>query len=126
MIVFWFRAIDFFLTFLFPPQYFGESNVEAMLATLLPLHEMMERAGPTTLKEVAFVQVRGEEWGGKRGAARFFVDPPSFLTHPSSPSPPGLRPRAGGSARVVPKVSPVAKGGGAAPGAKKREREREG
>ena len=39
-------------------QYFGESNVEAMLATLLPLHEMMARNGPTTLKEIAFVQVR--------------------------------------------------------------------
>ena len=32
-----------------------------MLATLLPLHEMMERAGPTTLKEVAFVQAYGRE-----------------------------------------------------------------
>jgi serine/threonine-protein kinase mTOR len=42
-------------------QYFGESNVEGMLATLLPLHEMMERAGPTTLKEVAFVQAYGRE-----------------------------------------------------------------
>lgn len=39
-------------------QYFGESNVEAMLATLLPLHEMMARSGPTTLKEIAFVQAR--------------------------------------------------------------------
>lgn len=39
--------------------YFGESNVEAMLATLLPLHEMMERQGPSqlTTKEIAFVQV---------------------------------------------------------------------
>ena len=37
-------------------QYFGESNVEAMLATLMPLHEMMARQGPTTLKEIAFVQ----------------------------------------------------------------------
>ena len=39
-------------------QYFGESNVEAMLNTLMPLHEMMARNGPTTLKEIAFVQVR--------------------------------------------------------------------
>ena len=38
-------------------QYFGESNVEAMLATLLPLHQMMEANGPVTLKEIAFVQV---------------------------------------------------------------------
>lgn len=29
-----------------------------MLHTLLPLHEMMEKQGPTTLKEIAFVQVR--------------------------------------------------------------------
>lgn len=39
--------------------YFGESNVEGMLATLLPLHEMMERNGPTTLKEIAFVNDYG-------------------------------------------------------------------
>ena len=39
-------------------QYFGESNVEAMLATLMPLHEMMAMNGPTTLKEIAFVQVQ--------------------------------------------------------------------
>jgi FKBP12-rapamycin complex-associated protein len=38
-------------------QYFGESNVEAMLSTLMPLHEMMANQGPTTLKEIAFVQV---------------------------------------------------------------------
>ena len=38
-------------------QYFGESNVEAMLNTLMPLHEMMHDNGPTTLKEIAFVQV---------------------------------------------------------------------
>jgi FKBP12-rapamycin complex-associated protein len=39
--------------------YFGESNVEAMLGVLLPLHELMEKTGPSTLKEIAFVQVRG-------------------------------------------------------------------
>jgi FKBP12-rapamycin complex-associated protein len=39
--------------------YFGESNVEGMLSTLLPLHDMMRRQGPTTLKEIAFVQVGG-------------------------------------------------------------------
>lgn len=37
--------------------YFGESNVEAMLNVLLPLHELMEKTGPSTLKEIAFVQV---------------------------------------------------------------------
>lgn len=36
--------------------YFGESNVEAMLGVLLPLHELMEKTGPSTLKEIAFVQ----------------------------------------------------------------------
>lgn len=40
-----------------PSLYFGESNVEGMLNTLLPLHEMMRKQGPTTLKEIAFVQV---------------------------------------------------------------------
>ena len=49
-------------------QYFGESNVEAMLATLLPLHQMMEANGPVTLKEIAFVQVRNETsvWLGEK------------------------------------------------------------
>ncbi|GIL44136.1 hypothetical protein Vafri_1666 [Volvox africanus] len=41
--------------------YFGESNVEGMLNTLLPLHEMLAEAGPTTLKEIAFVQSYGRE-----------------------------------------------------------------
>jgi hypothetical protein len=41
--------------------YFGESNVEGMLAVLLPLHEMMEKQGPVTLKEIAFVQAYGRE-----------------------------------------------------------------
>ena len=38
-------------------QYFGESNVEAMLTTLMPLHEMMQANGGITLKEIAFVKV---------------------------------------------------------------------
>jgi hypothetical protein len=33
-----------------------------MLAVLLPLHEKMERQGPTTLKEIAFVQVGRPAW----------------------------------------------------------------
>jgi len=41
--------------------YFGESNAEGMLNTLLPLHEMMQKQGPTTLKEIAFVQAYGRE-----------------------------------------------------------------
>jgi hypothetical protein len=34
-----------------------------MLQVLLPLHEKMEREGPSTLKEIAFVQVRGWNLG---------------------------------------------------------------
>ena len=40
--------------------------MEGMLNTLLPLHEMMEKNGPTTLKEIAFVQAYGRcgtVWG---------------------------------------------------------------
>ncbi len=39
--------------------YFGESNVEGMLATLLPLHDMVRHSGASTLKEIAFVQSYG-------------------------------------------------------------------
>ena len=38
-------------------QYFGESNVEAMLSTLMPLHEMLQANGAITLKEIALVKV---------------------------------------------------------------------
>lgn len=52
--------------------YFGESNVEGMLNTLIPLHEMMDKQGPSTLKEIAFVQAYGRELqvfaDGTRGA----------------------------------------------------------
>jgi len=37
--------------------YFGEHNIEGMLAVLDPLHLMLEE-GPETLKETAFIQVR--------------------------------------------------------------------
>eukprot|EP00252_Welwitschia_mirabilis_P018999 TRINITY_DN4284_c0_g1_i1.p1 TRINITY_DN4284_c0_g1~~TRINITY_DN4284_c0_g1_i1.p1 ORF type:complete len:1768 (+),score=306.64 TRINITY_DN4284_c0_g1_i1:368-5305(+) len=40
--------------------YFGERNVEGMLAVLEPLHAMLEE-GPNTLKEVAFMQAYGRE-----------------------------------------------------------------
>ena len=40
--------------------YFGESNIEAMFATLEPLHKMMER-GPETLREVSFNQTYGRD-----------------------------------------------------------------
>ena len=36
--------------------YFSERNVEAMLAKLEPLHELLEK-GPQTLKEISFSQV---------------------------------------------------------------------
>lgn len=38
-------------------QYFGDQNVEGMLATLLPLHKMMQEHEPSTLKEISFAQV---------------------------------------------------------------------
>lgn len=37
-------------------MYFGEHNIEGMLAVLEPLHAMLER-GAETLKEIAFIQV---------------------------------------------------------------------
>ena len=38
-------------------QYFGDSNVPGMLATLSPLHRRMREQGAVTLKEIAFVSV---------------------------------------------------------------------
>ncbi|KAJ0981872.1 hypothetical protein J5N97_010127 [Dioscorea zingiberensis] len=40
--------------------YFGEHNIEGMLAALEPLHLMLEE-GPETLKETAFIQAYGRE-----------------------------------------------------------------
>eukprot|EP00455_Lapot_gusevi_P043451 TRINITY_DN5289_c0_g1_i3.p1 TRINITY_DN5289_c0_g1~~TRINITY_DN5289_c0_g1_i3.p1 ORF type:complete len:1031 (-),score=314.04 TRINITY_DN5289_c0_g1_i3:149-2875(-) len=40
--------------------YFGSRNVEGMLATLAPLHDMMEK-GPETLREVSFQQQFGRD-----------------------------------------------------------------
>ena len=51
-------------------MYFGESNVEGMLNTLLPLHDMMDKNGPTTLKEIAFVQSYGRCGWGVSGRAK--------------------------------------------------------
>lgn len=39
-------------------QYFGDGNIQAMLDTLQPLHLAVE-AGPTTMREMSFCQVRG-------------------------------------------------------------------
>lgn len=40
--------------------YFGDRNIEGMLATLAPLHEMM-RQGPETLREISFIQSFGRD-----------------------------------------------------------------
>jgi FKBP12-rapamycin complex-associated protein len=41
--------------------YFGENNVDAMLNVLLPLHILLEKNGPETLQEIAFIQAYGRE-----------------------------------------------------------------
>ena len=41
--------------------YFGESNVEGMLAVLAPLHAQLEKGGAETLQEAAFVAAYGRE-----------------------------------------------------------------
>jgi len=41
-------------------QFFGDKNIEGMLATLEPLHAMMER-GPETLREISFNQAFGHD-----------------------------------------------------------------
>jgi FKBP12-rapamycin complex-associated protein len=41
--------------------YFGEHNVDGMLNCLAPLHALLEREGPVTVKEHAFVQAYGRE-----------------------------------------------------------------
>ncbi|GAO47492.1 hypothetical protein G7K_1698-t1 [Saitoella complicata NRRL Y-17804] len=40
--------------------YFGDHNIQAMFATLEPLHEMLER-GPETLREISFHQAFGRD-----------------------------------------------------------------
>lgn len=41
--------------------YFGERNVDAMFNCLQPLHNLLEREGPVTVKEQQFVQNFGRE-----------------------------------------------------------------
>jgi len=41
--------------------YFGEQNVEGMMAVLTPLHHILERQGAETLQEMGFVQNYGRE-----------------------------------------------------------------
>ncbi|KAK0251290.1 phosphatidylinositol kinase- protein kinase tor1 [Friedmanniomyces endolithicus] len=40
--------------------YFGDKNIQGMLATLEPLHEML-RKGPETLREISFIQSFGRD-----------------------------------------------------------------
>ncbi|KAK5740672.1 phosphatidylinositol kinase-related protein kinase tor1 [Elasticomyces elasticus] len=40
--------------------YFGDHNIQGMLATLAPLHEML-RKGPETLREISFIQSFGRD-----------------------------------------------------------------
>jgi FKBP12-rapamycin complex-associated protein len=65
-------------------QWFGESNVEAMFATLEPMHELLERVsrtslnarwtyilqGPETLREIAFEQMYGRDLMDARESCR--------------------------------------------------------
>ncbi|KAF8421355.1 armadillo-type protein [Terfezia claveryi] len=41
--------------------YFGDHNIEAMLKALEPLHEMLERVSPETLREISFHQAFGRD-----------------------------------------------------------------
>ena len=41
--------------------YFGEQNVDGMLAVLAPLHHILERTGAETLQEMSFAQAYGRE-----------------------------------------------------------------
>ncbi|KAI0046207.1 atypical/PIKK/FRAP protein kinase [Auriscalpium vulgare] len=50
-------------------QYYTEHNPEGMIATLEPLHDMLE-AGPTTARETSFAQVFGRELHEAREACR--------------------------------------------------------
>ena len=51
--------------------YYGDGNVEAMFATLDPLHDMLER-GPETLREIAFQQSFGRDLQDARESCRRF------------------------------------------------------
>ncbi|KAL4269010.1 Serine/threonine-protein kinase TOR [Pleurotus pulmonarius] len=53
--------------------YFTENNPEGMIMALEPLHEMIA-AGPTTAREISFVQVFGRELHEAREACRRYHD----------------------------------------------------
>ncbi|SCZ93158.1 BZ3500_MvSof-1268-A1-R1_Chr6-2g08497 [Microbotryum saponariae] len=47
--------------------FYGDHNIDAMFATLAPLHDMLER-GPETLREIAFAQTFGRDLADAREA----------------------------------------------------------
>jgi FKBP12-rapamycin complex-associated protein len=51
--------------------YYGDGNVEAMFATLDPLHDLLEK-GPETLREIAFQQTFGRDLQDARESCRRF------------------------------------------------------
>ncbi|KAI0040710.1 atypical/PIKK/FRAP protein kinase [Auriscalpium vulgare] len=53
-------------------QYYTEHNPEGMIATLEPLHDMLD-AGPTTARETSFAQVFGRELHEAREACRRYL-----------------------------------------------------
>ncbi|KAK6429000.1 phosphatidylinositol kinase-related protein kinase tor1, partial [Oleoguttula sp. CCFEE 5521] len=46
--------------------YFGDHNIDGMLATLAPLHEMLSK-GPETLREISFIQSFGRDLAEAKG-----------------------------------------------------------
>ncbi|EXJ80982.1 FKBP12-rapamycin complex-associated protein [Capronia epimyces CBS 606.96] len=51
--------------------YFGDHDVEGMLATLAPLHELLDR-GPETLREISFAQAFGHDLAEARSFCNAF------------------------------------------------------
>ncbi|GAA5970883.1 hypothetical protein JCM11641_004492 [Rhodosporidiobolus odoratus] len=49
--------------------FYGDHNIEAMFATLEPLHDMLER-GPETLREISFAQTFGRDLAEARESCR--------------------------------------------------------
>ncbi|KAK0217827.1 phosphatidylinositol 3-kinase [Armillaria fumosa] len=50
--------------------YFTEKNPEGMIAALEPLHQLMEEPGPTTAREISFIQTFGKDLRGAREACQ--------------------------------------------------------
>ena len=49
--------------------FYGDHNIDAMFATLEPLHDMVER-GPETLREISFAQTFGRDLAEARESCR--------------------------------------------------------